>query len=76
MTTTEEMKAAATEAARWWWLWLVAGILWILVSLIILQFDSSSVRSVRPSPRAVPMIDSAFARSTGCSSSDGSVGVS
>ena len=46
MTTTEEMKAAATEAAKWWWLWLVAGILWILVSLIILQFDSSSVRTV------------------------------
>jgi hypothetical protein len=28
------------------WLWLVAGIAWIVVSLVILQFDSASVTTV------------------------------
>jgi uncharacterized membrane protein HdeD (DUF308 family) len=28
---------------RWWWLWLVAGVLWIIASLIILQFQTASV---------------------------------
>ena len=29
-----------------WWLWLLAGITWIVVSLIILQFDAASVTTV------------------------------
>lgn len=32
--------------ARWWWAWLVAGILWILASIIILQFRYASVTLV------------------------------
>lgn len=38
----EELRAVS----RWWWLFLVAGILWIAVGLIILQFDSASAASV------------------------------
>ena len=30
----------------YWWLWLVAGIAWLLVSLVILQFDDASVTTV------------------------------
>lgn len=29
--------------ARFWWLWLVFGIGWLIVSLVILQFDQASV---------------------------------
>jgi hypothetical protein len=39
-------REAAREATRAWWLWLVAGVAWIVVSLIILQFDATSVTTV------------------------------
>jgi uncharacterized membrane protein HdeD (DUF308 family) len=29
-----------------WWLWLVTGIIWVLASLVVLQFDSASVTTV------------------------------
>jgi uncharacterized membrane protein HdeD (DUF308 family) len=42
--------AAARKAvmglARLWWLWLVFGILWIVVALVILQFDQASITTV------------------------------
>jgi Short repeat of unknown function (DUF308) len=31
---------------RLWWLWLVTGVLWILIALVILQFDDASVTTV------------------------------
>ena len=31
---------------RLWWLWLATGIAWIIVALIILQFDQASVTTV------------------------------
>ena len=32
--------------ARYWWLWLVFGIAWIGVSVVILQFDQASITTV------------------------------
>jgi uncharacterized membrane protein HdeD (DUF308 family) len=32
--------------ARYWWLWLLTGIAWILIALVILQFDQASVNTV------------------------------
>ena len=29
-----------------WWLWLVAGIAWIVIALVILQFDQASIKTV------------------------------
>jgi len=29
-----------------WWLWLVIGILWVAISLIVLQFDTTSAATV------------------------------
>jgi uncharacterized membrane protein HdeD (DUF308 family) len=34
------------EFARLWWLWLVFGVLWIIVALVILQFDQASITTV------------------------------
>jgi uncharacterized membrane protein HdeD (DUF308 family) len=34
------------EVARFWWLWLVAGIFWVVVALVVLQFDQASVTTV------------------------------
>lgn len=41
-----ESRQALGEVARWWWAWLVAGILWILASVFILQFRQGSLTLV------------------------------
>jgi len=33
-------------AAEWWWLWLVMGIIWILLAVIVLQFHTASLVTV------------------------------
>jgi uncharacterized membrane protein HdeD (DUF308 family) len=40
------LRAIAGEVGSLWWLWLVAGIAWIVIALIILQFDSASITTV------------------------------
>jgi uncharacterized membrane protein HdeD (DUF308 family) len=34
------------SVGRLWWLWLITGIAWILIALVILQFDGASVTTV------------------------------
>lgn len=34
------------ELARLWWLWLVTGVAWIIVALVVLQFDHASINTV------------------------------
>jgi len=41
-----EEREAAEEAAGLWWLFLLTGILWILVSLIVFRFDYTSVAAI------------------------------
>ena len=45
---TPEVSAAevAGEVSKLWWIWLVLGILWIIASLIILQYDEASLTVV------------------------------
>src|SRR5512133_4325379 len=37
---------AMRELARYWWLWLVAGVFWIIVAMVVLQFDQASITTV------------------------------
>lgn len=46
MATRAEVKEAVADISKWWWLWLVAGIIWILAAMLILQLDGVSVRTV------------------------------
>ena len=45
-------RATATAArgdegfAKFWWLWLVMGVIWIGVSVVILQFDQASITTI------------------------------
>lgn len=40
-------EAQAVKAIAWmWWLWLVTGVLWVFIALVILQFDSMSIATV------------------------------
>ena len=41
-----EMREALHGLSRLWWLWLVFGIAWTLVAVVILQFDGASVTTV------------------------------
>ncbi len=41
-----EGRAAAGMLGKMWWLWLVMGILWVIASLVILQFNEPSITTV------------------------------
>jgi uncharacterized membrane protein HdeD (DUF308 family) len=34
------------NVGKLWWLWLVAGVAWIVIALVILQFDQASITTV------------------------------
>ena len=40
------LEEAGIALSRLWWLWLVFGFFWIVVALVILQFDQASVTTV------------------------------
>ena len=40
-------EAVAVEAVSGlWWIWLIVGILWVIASLVILQFDQASITTI------------------------------
>jgi uncharacterized membrane protein HdeD (DUF308 family) len=43
---TASQREVLRGISRLWWLWLVFGIAWMLVALVILQFDQASVDTV------------------------------
>ena len=40
------LRETVRDATGYWWVGLVAGIAWLVISLVILQFDSASVTTV------------------------------
>jgi uncharacterized membrane protein HdeD (DUF308 family) len=40
------LEEAATEIGKLWWLWLIAGVAWIVIALVVLQFDRASITTV------------------------------
>jgi uncharacterized membrane protein HdeD (DUF308 family) len=46
MTTGPEGRELLRGLSRFWWLWLVFGIGWIVISLVILQFDQASITTI------------------------------
>jgi uncharacterized membrane protein HdeD (DUF308 family) len=34
------------EAAKWWWVFLATGIVWLLIGLVVLRFDTTSITTV------------------------------
>ena len=41
-----DAQEATRRADGLWWLWLIAGLAWIVASLVILQFDEASVKAI------------------------------
>jgi uncharacterized membrane protein HdeD (DUF308 family) len=46
MMSSSEGRAILRGLSRFWWLWLVFGVAWVLISLVILQFDDASITTV------------------------------
>jgi len=44
--TAEQIKEVARRATGLWWVWLASGIVWIVIALVVLQFDDASVTTV------------------------------
>ena len=48
--TADDLVQAQEEALHdisgFWWLWLVTGTIWIVASIVILQFDQASIKTV------------------------------
>ena len=38
--------ALEVQIPRLWWIWLVSGIAWIVAALVLLQFDSASIKTM------------------------------
>jgi uncharacterized membrane protein HdeD (DUF308 family) len=41
-----EQRQAVRDISSFWWLWLVFGIAWVAIGLVILQFDQASINTV------------------------------
>ena len=44
--TDRALRDTAGEVTGLWWMWLLAGISWGVISLVILQFDAASITTV------------------------------
>jgi uncharacterized membrane protein HdeD (DUF308 family) len=40
------LRTEASELTGYWWAWLLAGIAWVVISLVILQFNDASITTV------------------------------
>ena len=41
-----EVRETVREISGLWWLWIVFGIFWTCVAVVILQFDQASITTV------------------------------
>jgi len=46
LPTDRALRDTAREVTGLWWMWLLAGISWGVISLVILQFDAASITTV------------------------------
>lgn len=45
MTDTSQ-RGMSRDAGKWWWVFLITGTLWLIISLIILRFNTTSIATV------------------------------
>ena len=57
-----EAREVGERATRWWWLFLVTGLIWLLVSIIVLRFDYTTVAAVSILESAGHVLDQALVR--------------
>jgi uncharacterized membrane protein HdeD (DUF308 family) len=40
------MRSEVRDVSRWWWVFIVTGVIWLWISLVVLRFTESSVTTV------------------------------
>jgi uncharacterized membrane protein HdeD (DUF308 family) len=46
MDTESALRTQVRDAARWWWVFIVSGLIWLLISLVVLRFTETSVTTI------------------------------
>jgi uncharacterized membrane protein HdeD (DUF308 family) len=46
MTAETAIRAGVKATSRWWWMYLVSGIIWLIISLVVLRFTTSSITTI------------------------------
>jgi uncharacterized membrane protein HdeD (DUF308 family) len=46
MVTEAAVRDSVREASRWWWVFIVTGIFWLWISLVILRFTTTSIVTI------------------------------
>jgi uncharacterized membrane protein HdeD (DUF308 family) len=46
MDSPAALRSEARDVARWWWVFIVTGIIWFMVSIVVLRFTTTSVTTV------------------------------
>ena len=44
--TVQEQRDEVTAVAKFWWLYLITGVAWLIIALVILQINTASVETV------------------------------
>ena len=46
MAMPAAVRADVRAAARWWWVFIVTGVIWLMVSLVVLRFTETSITTI------------------------------
>lgn len=46
MQSHSVLREAGRDVGRYWWLFIVSGILWLMISLVVLRFNETSVTTI------------------------------
>ena len=50
------LRAQVRDASRWWWVFVVTGIIWLMLSLVVLRFTEMSPAQLwKPRGFATPL---------------------
>ena len=41
-----QLRETGAQLAKLWWIWLASGIAWVIIALVVLQFDDAAVTTV------------------------------
>src|SRR5215471_7506246 len=46
MAMAAAARADVRAVARWWWIFIVTGVIWLMVSLVVLRFTETSITTI------------------------------
>src|SRR5262249_772707 len=46
MASPAEVRAQVRDMTRWWWVFIVTGVIWLWISMVVLRFTETSVSTV------------------------------